>query len=100
MTYRVTITKSEVYEVEAENAQQATDIASEMCDADPDAWTAPVDSFTTEVIGPKRVEVYFSDLDPAIQHELLKAAHIAEARDANWDIMPLWVYEEVEDFGL
>lgn len=95
--FLVTITKNKVYEVEAESAQQATDIASEMCDADPDAWSAPADSFTTEVIGPKRVEVYFSDLDPEVQLELLSAAHITEARDANWDMVPLFVFEEVED---
>lgn len=94
MTYRVTITKSEIYEVEAESMQQAMNIASEMCDADPDAWKAPADSFTTEVIGPKRVEVYFDDLDPEIQFELLSAAHISDPMEANWDVNPLFVYDE------
>ena len=43
------------------------------------------------------IEIYFSDLIPATQAELLAAANISSPKEANWDVFPLFELEtEVE----
>lgn len=50
MKYVVRLEKYEVYEVEADNAQEAEDIACMMCDADAYAWEGPVDEIDVQEI--------------------------------------------------
>ncbi len=37
--YEVTLKKIEIYTVEANNEDEATDLACQMCDENPDAWS-------------------------------------------------------------
>ena len=39
------------------------------------------------------IKIYFSDLVPETQAEMLAAANIFNPKDANWDIFPLFELE-------
>ena len=50
MKYAVCLKKYEIYEVEADNAREAEDIACALCDADADAWEGPADEIDVQEI--------------------------------------------------
>lgn len=50
MKYQVILKKYEIYEVEADNAWEAEDIACMMCDADVYAWEGPADEIKVQEI--------------------------------------------------
>ena len=55
--YRVILTKVQIYEVNADDLNQATDIALQMNDSEKEIWTSePIDEVTTEEVPYGRME--------------------------------------------
>ena len=45
----------------------------------------------------QKVEVFFCDLGESMQQELLKEYNIKDPKEMNWDSMPLYIFEGVND---
>jgi hypothetical protein len=46
-----------------------------------------------------KVEIFFRDLSPSKQAELLEAVGVDKPEDMNWDVFPLdtWDFEPIEE---